>query len=207
MSSNVYVRDVDLAEHNVLDNRRLELVADGLSLWNGSQLAIDTTLVSPLHRDGRARRKAATHNGAALQCARRRKTITYPELSGEGGRITSGGVGGGSGGTFLRRSSILCARLGKGKVPQPASDPARSCQSSRLPTVGRHPRVHRGEVICSVVAGPPTSVQHWNGPALGERSGAGFPFLVRCRVYPRRELRLEILLLLMSFDSKKKKKR
>ena len=59
MSTNVYVRDVDLAEHNVLDNRRMEVVADGLSLWNGSQLAIDTTLVSPLHRDGRARRKAA----------------------------------------------------------------------------------------------------------------------------------------------------
>ena len=47
-------------------------------------------------------------------------------------------------------------------------------------------------------------VQHWNGPALGERSGAGFPFLVRRRVYARRELRLAILLLLMSFVSSKK---
>ena len=47
VSTNVYVRDMDLAEHNVLDNRRLEVVADGLSLWNGSQLALDTTLVFP----------------------------------------------------------------------------------------------------------------------------------------------------------------
>ena len=70
VSSNVYVRDMDLAEHNVLDNRRLEVVADGLSLWNGSQLPIDTTLVSPLHRDGRARRKAATHNGASCPSVR-----------------------------------------------------------------------------------------------------------------------------------------
>ena len=35
-----------------LDGRRLEVVADGLTLWGGAQLAIDTTLVSPFHQDG-----------------------------------------------------------------------------------------------------------------------------------------------------------
>ena len=49
-------------------------------------LAIDTTLVSPLSRDGSATRRAANHDGAALQRARRKKEVTYPELSGEGGR-------------------------------------------------------------------------------------------------------------------------
>ena len=58
-------------------------MADGVTLWNGSQLAIDTTLVSPLHRDGTARRRAADHNGVALEHARHRKTATYPELTGE----------------------------------------------------------------------------------------------------------------------------
>ena len=43
VSTNVFVQDKDLAEYNFLDNRRLEVVADGLSLWNGSQLAIDTS--------------------------------------------------------------------------------------------------------------------------------------------------------------------
>ena len=32
---------------------------DGLSLWHGAQLAVDTTVVSPLHGDGSARGQAA----------------------------------------------------------------------------------------------------------------------------------------------------
>ena len=59
-------------------------VADGLSLWHGAQLAID--MVFLLHSDGSARRRAADHDGAALEVARRRKERTYPELTGEGGR-------------------------------------------------------------------------------------------------------------------------
>ena len=66
VSTNQFVRDLDLGEFNGLDGRRLEVIADGLSLWRGAQLAIDTTLVSPLHRDGTARR-AADRNGVALE--------------------------------------------------------------------------------------------------------------------------------------------
>ena len=86
VSTNVFVRDMDLAVHNGLDSRRLEVVADGLTLWRGAQLAIDTTMVSPLRRDGTTRPRAANFDGAALEVARRRKEATYPELSGEGGR-------------------------------------------------------------------------------------------------------------------------
>ena len=86
VSTNVPVRDLDLVAHNNLDGRRLEVIADGLTLWHGAQLAIDTTLVSPLRRDGSARARAADHDGAVLVEARRRKERTYPELSGEGGR-------------------------------------------------------------------------------------------------------------------------
>ena len=57
-----------LAARNNLDGRRLEVVADGLTLWHGSQLAIDTTLVSPLRRDGSARFRA-DHDGAVLHVA------------------------------------------------------------------------------------------------------------------------------------------
>ena len=63
--SNVFVRDLDLLQHNVVDSRRL-------GSWQGAQLAIDTTLVSPLHRDGRAIRGAAEKNGKALENARRK---------------------------------------------------------------------------------------------------------------------------------------
>ena len=48
-------------------------------------MAIDTTMVSPPRRDGTARPRAANHDGAVLEVARRRKEATYPELSGENG--------------------------------------------------------------------------------------------------------------------------
>ena len=62
--------------------RRLEVVADGLPLFHGAQLAIDTTLVSPVRSDGAPRRQCATRDGAALDQARRTKERRYPELTG-----------------------------------------------------------------------------------------------------------------------------
>ena len=85
VSTNVMVRDLDVAEPRV-DGRRLEIVVDGLPLFSGAQLAVDTTMVSPLHRDGTARRGAALSGEKVLEEARRRKERTYPELSGAGGR-------------------------------------------------------------------------------------------------------------------------
>ena len=61
-------------------------VADGLPLFGGAQLAIDTTMVSPFHSDGTARRGAAQRKGVALTAARENKERTYLELAGEGGR-------------------------------------------------------------------------------------------------------------------------
>ena len=43
-------------------------------------------MVSPLHRDGTARRGVALCGEKVLREARRRKERTYPELSGAGGR-------------------------------------------------------------------------------------------------------------------------
>ena len=87
VATNVLIRDLDLGEFNAFDSRRVEVIADGLTLWQGAQLAIDTTL--PLRGDGSARPRAADHNGAALEAARRRKEAIYPELARgtEGGRL------------------------------------------------------------------------------------------------------------------------
>ena len=52
VGTNIMVRDMDLLPQDHQDGRRLEVVADGLPLFHGAQLAIDTTLVSPLSRDG-----------------------------------------------------------------------------------------------------------------------------------------------------------
>ena len=41
MRTNTDIRDMDLGMHDILDGRRLEVLADGLPLHGGAQLAID----------------------------------------------------------------------------------------------------------------------------------------------------------------------
>ena len=60
--------------------RRLEVVVDGLPLFGGVQLAVDTTLVSAVQGDGVPRRGAANRDGVALASAHRKKARTHPEL-------------------------------------------------------------------------------------------------------------------------------
>ena len=116
--TNMMVRDMDLAAPNPNDSRRLEIVADGLPLFGGAQLAIDTTLVSVLHCDGSARAGVAHVDGAAVAVARRRKERTYPELVGQRARtrlvVLAGEVGGGWSG---ETRSSLC-QLAKAKARQ-----------------------------------------------------------------------------------------
>ncbi|OLP85284.1 Ankyrin-1 [Symbiodinium microadriaticum] len=78
-------RNVRLADMNldvpVADARRIEVVANGLPLWHGSQLAVDATIVSPLTRQGQAHPRADVQPGSAVDAAARRKrNDTYPEL-------------------------------------------------------------------------------------------------------------------------------
>ena len=77
------VRDLDVAEPRV-DGRRLEIVVDGLPLFSGAQLAVDTTMVSQLHRDGTARRGAALCGEKVLEEARRRKDGRTLSSAGQG---------------------------------------------------------------------------------------------------------------------------
>ena len=78
-------RNVRLADMNldvpVADEHRVEVVANGLPLWHGSQLALDATIVSPLTPRGEAHPRADTLPGRAVNAAARRKRhSTYPEL-------------------------------------------------------------------------------------------------------------------------------
>ena len=90
VSLNVRVQDIDLARPDVLDNRRLEIVADGLPLFHGAQLAIDTTVVSVLKRDGTPHTRCADVDGAALQAAAEGDHLSragWPVRQGEVGRV------------------------------------------------------------------------------------------------------------------------
>ncbi len=79
VATNVLLRDLNVVVDRQ-DDRRLEVIANGLPLWGGVQLAVDTTLVSPLDSLGRPRSHARSFRGAALHTARLAKERTYPEL-------------------------------------------------------------------------------------------------------------------------------
>ena len=98
-----------------------KVVADGLTLFRGAQLAIDTTMVSPLHCDGSARRRVADVDGAALEAARRRKERTYPELAGDGGRARLVVLAAEVGGRWSTETAQFLSALAKARalsVPQ-----------------------------------------------------------------------------------------
>ena len=61
VTTNVFMRDLDLGQPDVVDGRRLEVIVDGFPLHSGAQLAVDTTLVCDLHRDGTLVGRAAPH--------------------------------------------------------------------------------------------------------------------------------------------------
>ena len=92
------------------------MVADGLPLFGGAQLAIDTTVVSALHADGTARRRAATHDGVATAEARRRKCRTYPELAGLHGRARLVVLAVEVGGRWSHETQKFLSQLAKAKA-------------------------------------------------------------------------------------------
>ena len=77
VTTNFRVQDMDFLPLRHLDNRRFDVVVDGLPLFQGTQLAIDTTMVSPVRSDGDG---AATTNGAALDQARRTQRADLPRV-------------------------------------------------------------------------------------------------------------------------------
>ena len=77
--TNVMLRDLDMALPNVADGRRLEVVADGLPLFGGAQLSIDTTLVRPPQRrqpDAIPWSKTVPHSGE-LADGRNGRTLNW----------------------------------------------------------------------------------------------------------------------------------
>ena len=88
VSTNIFVRDLDVVAAQAEDQRRIEVIAEGLPVFHGALLAVDTTLVSPLRADGEPHRQCHDTDGAALVAARRRRARTYPELAGGRGRAS-----------------------------------------------------------------------------------------------------------------------
>ena len=79
---NVELRETTLAAVDPNDGRRVEIVASGLPLSQGVPLAVDATVVSPLHADGTPFARAHFHRGSTFHRAEKSKRDTYPELVG-----------------------------------------------------------------------------------------------------------------------------
>ena len=117
VTTNVLVRDLDLALPGaVADGRRLEVVVDGLPLFGGAQLAVDTTLVCALRSDGRPTTRAAVEDGAKVTRARRRKETTYPELVGRHARARLVVLGVEVGGRFSTETQSFLSQLARAKA-------------------------------------------------------------------------------------------
>ena len=150
MSTNQFVRDLDLGEFFGLDGRRLVVVADGLPLWRGAQVAIDTTWVSPLHPGGSARRGAADRNGVALDAARRKSEPTWSCLVTEveqdfGCWLPRWGA-------MVERNGSLLECSGRGTVAVSPTHPAREGKGRLASSLERHVGLQRSAVVRGVTA-------------------------------------------------------
>ena len=99
----VLLRDTAVANIDPSDGRHIEIVVTGLPFAHGIPIAVDCTVVSPLHADGSPWPNAETRLGASFARAIASKHTTYPELvasnvlrllvaaSEVGGRLNSAG--------------------------------------------------------------------------------------------------------------------
>ena len=80
MLENVFLRDLGVAGIAATDGRQLEVIATGSPLARGVPLAVDATMVSPLHCTGEPWDRAVVVPGVSLDRAERSKADKYPEL-------------------------------------------------------------------------------------------------------------------------------
>ena len=80
MRENVLLRDTGVAV-DPTDGRNIEIVATGLPTEHGIPVAVDATMVSPLHANGLLFAGADARPGVALARGERSKQSTYPELT------------------------------------------------------------------------------------------------------------------------------
>ena len=70
---NQFVRDLNVVVPRPNDGRRIEVTTNGLPLFHGVQLVIDTTIISVVKCDGTPRLRVPTVNSVAIDDARRLK--------------------------------------------------------------------------------------------------------------------------------------
>ena len=162
----------DMSATWTLGRSKVSMSAESKSSLTGSPCGmklslqcLSTTLVSPLHCDGTARRNAATTNGVALQDAHRAKERTHPELTGEGGPV--GCAGGRSGRSVVRGNSSLPRSSGESSDARVCTDLARQDHSSSIPqTLERLVGARQRPSQCRCDGGDQSPVQGMPSPCM-----------------------------------------
>ena len=159
VARNVRVADMNI-DVPVVNDRRIEVVANGLPLWHGAQLAVDATLVSPVMRAGEPQTRADVEPGRAVSSAAEcKRRYTYPEIT-RARRCRLVVVGLEVGGSLAPRrrhssasshgTALLPCRPGCARLPNPPGFPdgqrywllphnghmPAPCSSSELPLAG-----------------------------------------------------------------------
>ena len=78
VSTNVMLRDLDMSPPHNSDGRSLDVVAEGLCLFSGCQLALDATVVSTLHGYGTHRRKADVEGWSGAEGGKKKQIGHIP---------------------------------------------------------------------------------------------------------------------------------
>ena len=81
VTTNTRLMDLNIDNIQRQDDRRIEVIANGLPLWGGVQLAIDTTLVSPLTRASEPRSRAGRYAEQQSRMPDVRKNVRTPNSS------------------------------------------------------------------------------------------------------------------------------
>ena len=119
VTTHTRLADLNVQHVHHIDDRRIEVIANGLALWGGAQLAVDTTLVSPLTRAGEPRRRAGRFAAAALHDAKER---AYPELL-RNSRCRLVVLGIEVGGRWSEEAASFITNLARAKRLPPPSSP------------------------------------------------------------------------------------
>ena len=176
------------------------MVADGLPLSGGVQLAVDTTLVSPLHCDGTAGRHTAHVDGAVLEVARRKKEATYPELVALRARATFGCLGWRGERPMVRRDQGVLEPAGQSQSTLGNSSDAETCGTGMENALGRNAGLHSGSCFCRFLAelafgwrrrrgGP----HHPGGGERGQRVTGGRCFVFNFARFRRKPEKISVL--------------
>ena len=138
VTTNTRIIDLNIDHVDTQDDRRIKVIANGLPLWGRAQLAVDTTLVSPLTRAGHPRMRGGQYRGTALREARRNKERTYPEL------------------LWDRRCRLVVLGIEvrgrwSDEAPRPHQSPPSPSPSAPLPHQRPHPPLERhAHACCSI---------------------------------------------------------